>query len=230
MAWDLRYPSTMPTEIEREASDNPFDNEEIGPLVAPGRYTVALARRAGGVTTPLGQPQTFDVVPLGNATLADADRPATIAFQQKVARLQRAVAGAASSLEGGDDPGRLHPAGHPRHARSRSEAARRGPGAGEPVPGPQRGPDRRLGAAARNEPTPPSIADRVVQVVYGSWTSTSAATQTHRQAYDLAAADFAPLLEQIRKAVGQDLVSLENKLEAAGGPWTPGRIPVWKPE
>ena len=27
-----------------------------------------------------------------------------------------------------------------------------------------------------------------------------------------------------------DLLALEEKIEAAGAPWTPGRIPTWEPE
>jgi hypothetical protein len=30
--------------------------------------------------------------------------------------------------------------------------------------------------------------------------------------------------------VEQDLFALEKKLEAAGAPWTPGRIPDWEME
>jgi len=35
-----------------------------GPLVTPGRYHAQLGRQSGGDVTPLGQPQTFNVVPL----------------------------------------------------------------------------------------------------------------------------------------------------------------------
>jgi len=83
---------------------------------------------------------------------------------------------------------------------------------------------------AHNEADPPSISERVNTVVSGHWSSTSAPTQTHLDNYRIAAESFAPVLEELRKLVEVDLKNLENKLEAAGAPWTPGRVPTWKPE
>ncbi len=230
VSWDLRYPSTMPTDLEAGASDNPFNQPPQGPLAGPGKYTVSLAKRVGDVTTPLAEPQTFEAVPLGNATLPVQDRAATVTFQQKVARLQRAVAGAYSSVDEGlnrirhiqrallDTPG-----ADPKMIDEARSLETRLLDINETLTGdPVRG--------SRWEPTLPSIADRIFQVVGGAWGSTSAPTQTHQTNYQQAAEAFAPILEQIRKTIGQDLVNLESRLEAAGGPWTPGRIPTWQPE
>ena len=41
---------------------------------------------------------------------------------------------------------------------------------------------------------------------------------------------FAELLAALRVLIKEDLVRLESKLEAAGAPWTPGRIPDWQIE
>ena len=67
-------------------------------------------------------------------------------------------------------------------------------------------------------------------IVYGHWTSTSGPTETHRQNYATAAAAFAPVLEQLRVLVEEDLKALTDRLEAIGAPWTPGRVPRWAPE
>ena len=220
----------MPASLEAGPTDNPFFDPPQGPLVAPGKYTVALAKRVGDVTTPLAEPQTFEAEPLGNATLPASDRRATLDFQRKVANLQRAVAGAGSALEEGltridliqkalldtpaADPAMLDEARKVENRlRDLNEQL-----TGDPIKG------------ARNEPTPPAIADRVFQVVFGAWNSTSSPTQTHQNNYTQAAEAFAPLLADIRKALGEDLVNLENRLEAAGAPWTPSRIPSWQPE
>jgi photosystem II stability/assembly factor-like uncharacterized protein len=230
VSWDLRYPSTMPTQLTPGPTDNPFFSPPQGPLAAPGKYTVTLAKRAGDATTPIGEPQTFEAVPLGNASLAAENREETLQFQQKVARLQRAVVGAINSVEEG-----LNRLDFVERALMET------PGADQKLLDEARALEERLRdindqltgdpiRSSHNEPTPPAIADRVFQVVGGAWSSTSAPTQTHQANYKLAAEAFAPVLEQVRKAVGQDLVSLENRLEAAGGPWTPGRIPTWKPE
>src|SRR5436190_8640014 len=45
----------------------------------------------------MGQPQTFQVAVEGQNSMAPADRVALVEFQQKVARLQRAVQGASDA-------------------------------------------------------------------------------------------------------------------------------------
>ncbi|MES1240434.1 MAG: glycosyl hydrolase [Acidobacteriota bacterium] len=230
VSWDLRYPTSMPTQLTPGPTDNPFFTPPQGPLAAPGKYTVSLVKRAGNTTTPLAEPQTFEAMPLGNASLPAEDRGATLQFQQKVARLQRAVVGTINAVEEGLN-----------RIEFVEKALLETPGADQKLLDEARALEDRLRdlndqltgdpiRGGRNEPTPPAIADRVFQVVGGAWTSTSAPTQTHMANYQLAAEAFSPILEQVRKAVGQDLVSLENRLEAAGGPWTPGRLPAWKPE
>jgi hypothetical protein len=63
-----------------------------------------------------------------------------------------------------------------------------------------------------------------------SWYVTSAPTQTQREAYDQAGAEFVDVLAALRMFIEQDLAGVEAKLESAGAPWTPGRIPTWPTE
>ncbi len=229
VAWDLRYPAAEPTSLETKDID-PWDRLPFGPLAAPGRYTVTLAKRVGGVVTPFGAPQTFEAIPLGTASLPATDRKALLSFQEKTARLQRAVLGAVRAADDAQTS-----IDHLKKALAEAPAA-----------------DAKLVAelsaiesrlkdvqvelsgnstvANRNEPTPPSIVDRVQTIVYGHWDATSAPTATQRRNYDIAAADFAPALAKLRTITLTDLKRLEDKAEAAGAPWTPGRVPDWRPE
>jgi len=202
----------------------------FGPLAAPGRYTVSLAKRVGGVVTPLGQPQTFAAVPLGTASLPPADRKALLAFEEKTGRLQRAVLGAVRAA--GEAQTRID---HLKKALVDALAA-------DPkLPAALRAIEAHLkdlqivlngdtALASRNESTPPSIVDRVQTIVGGHWDSTSAPTATHRRNYDIAAQEFSPVLAKLRTLSLVDLEKLEDEAEAAGAPWTPGRVPDWKPE
>ena len=72
-----------------------------------------------------------------------------------------------------------------------------------------------------------SIASRARTTV--SWNSTSAPTGTQQRAYEIAAEQFGEALANLRSLVS-DLENLEAKAEAAGAPWTPGRVPTWSPE
>jgi len=78
-----------------------------------------------------------------------------------------------------------------------------------------------------NEPWPPSLDERVYQIVGGAWGYTGPVTQTHRHNYEIASAQFSQALARL-KEITADLHALEQKAEAAGAPWTPGRMPEWK--
>jgi photosystem II stability/assembly factor-like uncharacterized protein len=229
VAWDLRYPIFEPTNLTPGDVD-PWDRINVGPLASPGRYTVSLAKRVGGVVTPLGSPQTFEAVPLGAASLPASDRKALLAFEERTGRLQRAVLGA--SRAAGDAQSRID---HLKQALADT------PGADPKLQTDVRALQERLKdivadlsgdptKGSRNESTPPAITDRIQQIVTGHWDATSAPTATHRRNYEIAAAEFAPVLAKLRTLVLVDLKRIEDAAEAAGAPWTPGRVPEWKPE
>jgi hypothetical protein len=72
--------------------------------------------------------------------------------------------------------------------------------------------------------------ERVDQIVGGHWSTTSAPTATHKHNYDVAAAQFSPVLVSLQKLIDEDLVGIERAAESAGAPRTPGRVPHWSPE
>jgi hypothetical protein len=76
--------------------------------------------------------------------------------------------------------------------------------------------------ASRNVFTPPAIIGRVERIASDQWLTTQPPTETHRQAYGWAREAFAAVSEQIA-SLDADLVALEERAEAAGAPWTPGR-------
>ncbi len=230
VAWDLRLPASNPTSLTPFESEAAWQQPPMGPLALPGRYTVSLAKRVGGVVTPLGEPRRFEAVVLGAATLPEPDRRALQAFASKTARLQRAVLGAEEAA--GEAARRLE------HLRKALDDA---PAADGKLMDEARALESRLrdlklklsGGTAKEtyqEPVPPSISARVESIVDGHWRTTQAPTNTQRRAYDLAAASFEPLLTDLTRLIESDLASLEKRADAAGAPWTPGRVPSWTKE
>lgn len=230
VTWDLRYPPANPTSLTPPSLDNPFADPPIGPMVVPGIYTVELSKRVEGKVTLLSTPQKVETVPLGLASLPAENRSELLAFQRKTARLQRAVLGAGQAVE---------------EAQKRVDfikaALHNTPEASSNLADEARGIELRLKdlqiklngdrlLQRRNEPTPPAITDRVEGIVGGHWTSTSNATQTQREDYNIAAEEFATVLESLRTLIESDLVKLEAKMEQVGAPWTPGRVPRWTKE
>jgi len=72
------------------------------------------------------------------------------------------------------------------------------------------------------------LSSRVNSIIYEQWRSTSAPTQSQRDAYNIVAEEFSPILQIVKKLVEEDVRKIEKKLEEIGAPYTPGRVPDWK--
>ena len=115
IAWDLRFPPSTPTSLKPPVPD-PFSEPPSGPMVAPGRYTASLAKVVEGKWTSLSEPQSFEA--RGLYEIPEADRRNLLAFERKVAKLQRAVDGRPRDGRRDEDTDRPHQAGAARRARS----------------------------------------------------------------------------------------------------------------
>jgi hypothetical protein len=232
VAWDLRFPASAPTSLKPGPTpvENPFYDAPAGPLAVPGTYTVSFEKRVDGALTSFGEAQTFQVESLGLQTLKADDAEALLAFQKKTARLQRAVLGAVESAE--EAQGRLKVAKKaiddtPAADSKLGAEARRIERALDDLLIGLRG-DRVM--AGRNEPVPMSTAERVQAIVSTQWSTTVAPTGTSREAYAAASEAFETQLATLRTLVETDLRALEEAMETAGAPWTPGRVPTWTRE
>ena len=226
VAWNLRYPSPTPVRIGKTEELPPWLRDPSGPLANPGTYSVTLAKEVDGEMTDLADPVEFNVIPLELATFAAADREAVIAFNKNAARLERAVRGASEAAE--EAQTRL------KYLRKAFEVT---PAAQAAVLTELDGLDKRLTdimtrlngdrtLGRLEEPVPPSIRERVGIAI--DWYVTSEPTQTQKDSYKYAGEEFTQVLADLRKVVEEDLKAVEDTLEAAGAPWTPGRLPKWE--
>ena len=226
--WDLRYAPSDPVDLSPPTTDNPFMEPSQGPMAVPGKYTARLSKRIDGVETPLNQEEIFVAEPLSAATLATDDKAALLAFQQKTARLQRAALGASEAAD---------------EMQAKIKHIRRAvfdmPAQDVNWLAALKAIDVRLKdlliklegdrvIRSHSEPTAMSIISRVQNIVGSQWASTAAPTQTNINAYQIAAKAFTPILAELKKLSESDLKNLEDELEAAGAPYTPGRFPVWQ--
>ncbi len=227
VAWDLRYaPPQVPKHSDDGEEDFP-DAADQGPLVLSGTYSVRLFDKVGGVVTELAGPQTFKVVTEGSAAMTAADRASQEQFMRKVAQLYRAVSGALHTAE--DVESRVKAI---RAALREVPAVEKQLGAvADGIEQQNRAILRALRGdveiAKRSEPIASSISDRVNSVMDGERFSLAKPTQSHVDSYNIAAAEFGEQLAKLQTLVEVDLNKLEKDMEAAGAPWTPGRVPEW---
>jgi len=227
IAWDLRYPAAKVVKHEEDTEGYFRDASDQGPLVLAGSYSVRMFEKIGGTVSEVAGPQSFKVTTEQSASMTPADRAAQEEFLRKVSRLYRAVYGANRTAE--DAQERLKQI---REALHETPVAEKQLGA---VADSLEQRDREIlralqgdiEIAKRNEPIPSSIGDRVGTIIEGERFSMAKPTQSDVDSYGIAAGEFADQLAKLRTLVDLDLAKLEKDMEAAGAPWTPGRVPEW---
>jgi photosystem II stability/assembly factor-like uncharacterized protein len=229
VAWDLREPAPiLPKPPAKEEDEDLFAAGPRGPLVLPGACRVTLSKRVGGKVTPLGEPHEFKVVLEGPDASRMDDRKQLHDFQQKVLRLQRAVSG---TLEAANElTTRLErikraldqtPAVDAKWKAFARDLEKRNREILHALRGD-------VALRARDYNTPPSISERVGYIVGSHRNSLARPTQTQRDAFEIASAAFGGTLGRLRTLIETDLRRLQEAMDEAGAPWTPGLLPEWK--
>ena len=226
VAWDLRYPAGQ---LPKKSGEEEFfpDAADQGPLVLAGNYSVRMFEKVGEVASEVAGPVSFKVVTEGSGSMDPADRALQEEFLRKVTRLYRAVSGALHTAE--DVDSRL---------KSIREALRQTPAAEQKLAPAADGLEARdreilralrgdVDIAKRNEAVPSSINDRVNSIMEGERFSLAKPTQSNIDSYNVAAAEFGDVIAKLHALVDVDLAKLERDMDAAGAPWTPGRVPNW---
>lgn len=221
VAWNLRFPETdAVTTLEEERG---FRRGVGGPLVEPGRYTVAMAKRIDGVVTPMGDPQSFEVKRLFEGTLPGSSAAEMVAFSREIAEVNRQLDAVRIILDTTAE--QLTLVKHALVQTPLSDTAlddearlleRRLSGLRLQVYGNEQ--QDELG-----EPVPHSIGRRLSSAAMGNMLSTHGPTPNHQQTLAIAQEELAEVKTDLAQLVEVDLPAFEEKLDAAGVPWTPGR-------
>jgi hypothetical protein len=193
----------------------------------PGRYTVRLAiRQADGSVRDIGE-EVFDAAPPAALSATVATSADVQAFRVSTARLQRAVLGANALLGETVTRVRALEAALPNAWAATDSLARDVRALAQQLEMLGRDLVGDNTAAERREPTPVGLLARLNDVVSGHWGTQQAPTVTQRQQVEIVTREAPPLLARLRELVTRDLPAVEARAEAAGVPWTPGRIPSW---
>ena len=234
VTWDFRYappvvqaaPPAPPGLEGLEGGGGGFGGQgPQGELAMPGKYTVAMAKRVGGVITPLPGSQPFNVVAEGAEKMTPQDRNILAEFQRKVIKLQRAVTGALDAAT---------------TAKTRvglmKRAALEAPGSNQALLDEVNALDDKFddvlralrGGRELSDIPPPSINQRVNSIVQRIRLSALRPTQSQQEQYSIAAEEFKVALAKLKSLTEVDLAKLDKTLETVGAPWTAGRVPVWQ--
>jgi hypothetical protein len=211
--------------------DFPFFAAPAGPLALPGRYTARLFTRVDGVLAPIGAPMTFAVVDADPPGARRNPRTATVlASELRDAELERTALGAAAYLN--DLSGKL---GFLRRAIDESARAdsalvfrvrslqTRVLDVNERLNGdPTRG--------RRNESSPTGLLGRLqIALAQTRGATLEAPTPAQLAQIEIVRTALGGILTEIRQLAEGEVRAVETAAEAAGIPWTAGRLPVVLP-
>ncbi len=219
LKWDLRFSSTYPTRINGSGHGSSSGSNLIG----PGSYTVTMAQFANGFYTHLGDPVSITVKALDNTVMPVENKSEKLAFQREVRELSRSIQGASHVIRELNNKFK-----HINEAIKNTER-----------PTPEltaisrdlslriASINRQLRGDAEKRKLDidqfPSPYTRIGRIMSEQRRSTATPTQTHRDSYTIAKEEFEVLVDSIKKIAQQEVPALEQKLEDAGAPYTPGR-------
>jgi len=218
IAWDLRYPAT-----DAVSSVDDMNGNFIGAMVAPGTYTVELAKQVDGQLTKLSQPMPFIVERAFDGALPITDPKETAAFWRETERLNRSITAATKVLEKTlqrvkllknllmrtpSAPGNMD---KELHNLEQSLLAL----------------DERLNGNRSKrevgEKTMPTIAQRKNVASSGTFNSSYGPTPTQRRSLEIAATEFSELKNELELLVNQELPRIEKTISDTGAPWIEGQ-------
>lgn len=221
IAWDLRYPPPDAIRATARRSEE-WGGGPLGPLAAPGRYTVSLSALVDGEERELAGPVEIEVVRLREGTLPGAPPAEVAAFGRRLA----AARGRLSALQAGLDEA-LAEVEKMQEALRRSTAGPELDAAAEALRRElldlQREVQGDRGKAALSEPEVPSAADRIRAVQMGTASSTYGPTPSHRRSLALGEEQLGGAVTRLETLRSDRLPDLARRLAAAGVPWSPGR-------
>ncbi|MEO9849648.1 MAG: glycosyl hydrolase [Reichenbachiella sp.] len=223
LKWDLRNTPKNPVNLNKPAFYNPWAEVNEGTMVAPGIYSVTMSSFVDGSETVLGT-QSFNLIPLNNATLPATDRKELVEFMTMAGQLRGRVKSVQQALS--EIQGELMQMKAAILATSIAQSELLGEFNaiddevkgldilvnGDPV------------AAKLDQGQVPSLSSRSGSLAWEQGASTAAPTQTHRDMFKLTAEELEPVYKATKEILEVKMVAFKRKLRTAGAPYTPGNL------
>jgi len=225
--WDFRTETKGPVSFSGFDESEVFSNRETGIFVMPGSYKVSMGKVEDGAYTQLVSPQSFTIEALNLNSLTASDKKAVSDFGKKVLELHRVVSATnnytdelKNKLKYMKEAGLQTPSIDPSVDKRISDLQRRLAAIDQKLNG-----DATL--LRREFEAPTSIEGRIGSIMDGLVSTTTSPTTTFLNSYNAAATQFTEVLAETR-SIDNEVKKIEDLLEKAGAPYTPGRLPEWK--
>lgn len=224
--WDLTYPADFSVNERQESPSASLPSSNV--FVLPGKYSVSMAASIRGEYRELAGKVEFNVKEIDNRTIPAADRKMMTEFKMKALGLDNAIRATSTAIA--DMNGKL-PAYRAALKAFRGEEAislekeivsleKSITALQVMISG-----DRIYGTLDLDGDY--DLRTRSRNAIFDVIGSTSDITGTALRNYDIAADEFAPVLQKTRELAAR-FEAMDKKLGEMGAPLTPGRLPDWK--
>ncbi|MFK8031054.1 MAG: glycosyl hydrolase [Gammaproteobacteria bacterium] len=219
VAWDLTLPSKSSWEPPEDPT--PWNSPPVGPMAAPGQYSVTFGTRVNGELKMTDQTQTFMVESIRTPTLAGSSQEDRLAFSAKTEELTRQItttdeqiSAAIASLKAAADTLRRYNAA-PELLTDAQALTRKLTEQSRVINGD-------ANESRYNSSTFVSIWSRAF-VAGSSGGTTYGPTETMRMSLDIANTKLGEVREVTTPLLKVELPALMKRLDDAGVPWSKGR-------
>ncbi|MEM9701593.1 MAG: hypothetical protein AAF907_04025, partial [Planctomycetota bacterium] len=198
-------------------------NRRGGPMAAPGAYTAVAFKEMDGEAKEIGEPVTFELVSIFEPTIPSQDRDQVLAllrdwgkFLNQSSAVTQTLGERRDQIENLISLLRTHPSSTAALLAEARELKNRMDDFDTML----NGDERKAEKWVRSEP---GINSRLRTAFYGASRGTHGPTQTHREQWEIATTQFGAIKEELIKLIDEEMETFEDKLDAAGLPWTNGR-------
>lgn len=221
MTWNLRYASTSP--ISESTSTDTYS----GMPVLPGDYTVEMHKIHNGISTELVSPVKFAAKVLNNSTLATENRNEMVEMQNRAFELNRVLEG--TNLYLTDVTSQINRLENTiiNYSNSNLKSLQDLKEIKSTIYEVKQVMNGNATLQKLNEAFVPGINERLGNLLYGFWYSTSAPTQTHLKTISIIETEFNSIQQKL-VLIDNKIENITSELENSNSPWLPGRVPKLK--
>lgn len=222
-SWNLRYTLQDPIDLSTPSFYNPWAGKDEGTLVDLGTYSVSMYEYDQGDMTLVEGPVNFEVKALNNSVMPAKDRDAKVTFQRDVAQLEADLGTTQNMMGEINEKLRYIKVAIKRSEKPLANFSKRVIAIEQQL--------KDINEALYGDPIkrqldmdqPQSVAGYIWSVGWEQKYTTSAPTQTHKDAYQIGKEGLAPLKTKVETLYNVTVKNLEQDLVAAGAGYTAGR-------
>lgn len=221
LTWDLRYADTAPL------STNSISEKYSGMPVLPGDYTVELHKVHDGEITELVTPVKFTTKTLDNRSLPANNNNDLIEMQKNAFEIRRVLIGADKYLEEATSHLNILQNTIINYTNSDLNNLKEIKDIENNIYEIKKALNGNSTLQKRASAFVPGLNDRLGNLLYSFWYSSSAPTRTQLETINLIKDEFRIIESEMIK-VDNSIQKITTDLQSKNSPWLPGRVPKLK--